>query len=148
MNWMTCPNCLNVLNSFDSLWLCMMLHFCVEIPFWFFCQMTGWVKFQSLLLHVYRPTCSWGLGYCEISMVKSMSVIKDFQTWNVIGWQPIRSHVRKPLLTHGGRDKMAAIFLTTLSNEFLWMKMQEFRLKFYCSLFLTFQLTIFQHCFR
>ena len=46
----------------------------------------------------------WGLGYWEISMLKSMSVNKDFQTWHLIGWQhscqPIRSHVRKSLLTN------------------------------------------------
>ena len=44
------------------------------------------------------------LGYYEISMLKSMLVDKDFQTWHLIGWQhswqPIRSHVRKPLLTN------------------------------------------------
>ena len=34
------------------------------------------------------------------------------------------------VLTHWGRDKMAAIFQTTFSNEFSWMKMLEFRLKF------------------
>ena len=52
------------------------------------------------------------------------------------------------MLTHWGRDKMAAIFQTTFSNAFSWMKMFEFRLKFHWSLFLWFQLTIFQHWFR
>ena len=36
-------------------------------------------------------------------MLKSMLVNKDFQTWHLIGWQhsrqPIKSHIRKPLLT-------------------------------------------------
>ena len=32
-------------------------------------------------------------------------------------------------LTHWVRDKMAAIFQTTFSNAFCWMKMYEFRLK-------------------
>ena len=36
-------------------------------------------------------------------------------------------------LTHWGRDKMAAIFQTTFSNAFSWMKMYEFRLKFHWS---------------
>ena len=44
--------------------------------------------------------------------------------------------------------KMAAISQTTLSNAFSWMKMLEFRLKFHWSLFLSAQLTIFQHWFR
>ena len=48
------------------------------------------------------------------------------------------------LLTHWGWDKMAAIFQTTFSNVFSWMKMFEFRLKFHWSLFLRVQLTISQ----
>ena len=51
-------------------------------------------------------------------------------------------------LTHSGRDKMAAIFQTTFSNVFSWMKMNEFWLRFHWSLFLGIQLTIFQHWFR
>ena len=42
---------------------------------------------------------------------------------------------------------MAAIFQTTFSNAFSWMKMYEFRLKFHWILFLRFELTIFQHWF-
>ena len=52
------------------------------------------------------------------------------------------------LLTHWGRDKMAAIFRTTFSNAFSWMKIYEFRLRFHWNLFLRVQLTIFQHWFR
>ena len=51
-------------------------------------------------------------------------------------------------LTHWGRDRMAAIFQTTVSNGFSWMKMYEFRLKLHWSLFPRVQLTIFQHWFR
>ena len=51
-------------------------------------------------------------------------------------------------LTHWGRDKMAAVSQTMISNAFSWMKMYEFHLKFHWSLFLRFQLTIFQHWFR
>ena len=51
-------------------------------------------------------------------------------------------------LTHWGQDKMAAIFQTTVSNPFSWMKMHEFWLKFHWSLFLMVRLTIFQHWFR
>ena len=41
---------------------------------------------------------------------------------------------RKPaqLLTHCGRDKMAAILQTIFSNAFSRMKMHELRLKFHC----------------
>ena len=34
-------------------------------------------------------------------------------------------------LTHWGRDKMDAIFQTTFSNGYSWMKIYEFRLKFH-----------------
>ena len=51
-------------------------------------------------------------------------------------------------LTHWGREKIAAIFQTTFSNAFSWMKMFKFRLRFLWSLFPRVQLTIFQHWFR
>ena len=51
-------------------------------------------------------------------------------------------------LIHWGRDKMAAIFRTTFTNVFSWMKMYKFRLKFHCSLFQRVQLRISQHWFR
>ena len=46
-------------------------------------------------------------------------------------------------LTHWGRDKMAAIAQTTVSNAFSWMKIHEFRFKFPWNLFQRAQLTIF-----
>ena len=52
------------------------------------------------------------------------------------------------LLTHWGQDKIADISQTTFSNAFSWMKMYEFRLRFHWSLFLRFQLTVFQYWFR
>ena len=45
-------------------------------------------------------------------------------------------------------NKIAAISVTTFSNVFSWMKMYEFCLRFHQSLFLRFELTIFQHWFR
>ena len=46
------------------------------------------------------------------------------------------------ILTHWGRDQMAAIFQTTFSNAFSWIKLYEFGVKFRWSLFLKVQLTI------
>ena len=56
----------------------------------------------------------------------------------------VHSQVQQPSisLTHWGRDKMAAVSQTTLSNAFSWMKMLEFRLRFHLSLSLRVQLTI------
>ena len=55
---------------------------------------------------------------------------------------------RNVLLTHWGRDKMAAIFKTTFCNGFSWMEMYEFGVKFHWSLFLGVHLTTCQHWFR
>ena len=52
------------------------------------------------------------------------------------------------ILTNWGRDKMAAIFQTTFSNAFYWIKMFKFRLRFHWSLFPRVQLTMFHHWFR
>ena len=54
---------------------------------------------------------------------------------------------QKQLLTHRGRDKMAAISQTTYSIAFL-MKMYQVRLRFHWSLFIRIQLRIFQLWFR
>ena len=51
-------------------------------------------------------------------------------------------------LTHWRRGKMAAIFQTTFSNAFSWIKMSEFRLIFHWNLFPRVQLTISQRWFR
>ena len=70
----------------------------------------------------------------------------------VYGYGPCMpvSHISRRfnwLLTHWGRDKMAAFSQTTLSNAFFLMKILEFRLKIHWSLFLRVLLTIFQHWF-
>ena len=57
-------------------------------------------------------------------------------SWCMLWWS---SH----MLTHWGRDKMAAISQTTLSIAFSWMKILEFQLHFHWSLFLRVQLTKF-----
>ena len=46
------------------------------------------------------------------------------------------------ILTQWGRGKMAAIFQTTYSNAFSWIKMFEFRLRFHWNLSLGVQLII------
>ena len=46
------------------------------------------------------------------------------------------------LLTHWGQNKMAAIYQTTFSNPFFWIKMFEYWLRFHWSLFLRVQLAI------
>ena len=74
-------------------------------------------------------------------------------TWSIMTWycwwhDNDKCRIQIKLLTHWGRDNMAAIFQMTFSNAFAWMKMYQFRLRFHWNLFLRFNLTIFQHCFR
>ena len=52
------------------------------------------------------------------------------------------------LLTHWGREKMAATSQTTIFNAFFWMKMIEFPLIFHWSLFPRVQLKRYQRWFR
>ena len=52
------------------------------------------------------------------------------------------------ILTHWGRDKMAAIFQTIFSNWFSWITMHQLRSRFYWNLFPRVQWTIFQHWFK
>ena len=51
-------------------------------------------------------------------------------------------------LIHWGRDKIVSISQMTFSNAFSLMKICELRVRFLRSLFLRFELTIFQHWFR
>ena len=57
-------------------------------------------------------------------------------------------HTHTAPLTQWCRSKMDAIFQTTFSNAFSWMKMFKFRLRFHWCLFPRVQLTIFHHWFR
>ena len=66
--------------------------------------------------------------------------------WSI--WITKHSTLPRVPLTHLGRYKTAAIFQTTFWNAFSWMKIYGFRLRFHWSLFLRFELTTFQHCFR
>ena len=77
-------------------------------------------------------------------------IIHTFSSTPYLHLKPILTNVliRRWMLTQWGRYKMVAIFRTTYSNAFSWMKMYEFRLRFHWSLFLRVQLTISQHWFR
>ena len=71
-----------------------------------------------------------------------------FSQWLVAcGYEAVIWTSTVVLLTHWGRDKLAAISQTTFSNAFSWMKIHEFRLIFHWGLFLSFKLTIFQYWF-
>ena len=72
-----------------------------------------------------------------------ISMIKMKRLWL---WDHLIFMIGLPILiTHGGRDKMAANFLATISNAFSSMKIYKFQLRFHWSLFARVQLTITQH---
>ena len=66
-------------------------------------------------------------------------------TYGLMG--DINNHIQC-VLTHWGRHKMTAIYQTTFSNAFCWMKTYEFRLIFHWIFLPMIELTIFQHWFR
>ena len=65
-----------------------------------------------------------------------LSVARNRELGTINTWL----ETNKLSLTHWGRDKMAVVSQTTLSNAFSWMKMLEFPVRFHWSLFLKVQL--------
>ena len=105
------------------------------------CQAIIWTNAGILLIGTLRTNIS------EISIeIHTFSFKKMYLKMSSGNWQPSCPGLN--VLTYWGRDNMAAISQTTLSNTFSWMKMLQFRLKFHWNLFLRVQLIIFQHWFR
>ena len=113
----------------------------------------GIVFGKGVIYFAFKTTVNdvWGVTYQHYW--RKMQVLDIFE----INWRWYKSSLStyfslvlpaSGILTHWGRDKMAAISQTIFSNGFPWMKMYEFWLKFHWILFLTDLLTIFQHWFR
>ena len=138
MQKMMCKPCFRILR--DKLWLFVpALHGSINyspfakwsmrpLLFLRFKVMKTW-KMLDIVHHSERRIC-FGFTNNHISCV----------TW----WLNICSGCP---LTHGGWDKMVAIFHTTFWNGFSRTKMYEVRLRFHWSLFPRVQLTIFQYWF-
>ena len=93
--------------------------------------------------------CKW----CKIHATQSSGIASSIDMpcklrWSWHSWQLAAQLRTRKMSTQWGRDNMVAIFQTTFSNGFSWMKMYEFRLTFHWSLFQGVELTIFQHWFR
>ena len=109
------------------------------VPVWR--QVITWTNAGILLIGPFRT------HFSEILMVIHTFPFKKMHLKMLTGkWWPFCLGVN--VLTHWGRDKMAAVSQTTLSNAFSGMKMLEFWLRFHWSLFLRVQSTIIQHWFR
>ena len=102
------------------------------------------------------------INHCPDQWSMLSSVIRDYCTFSE-PYQPTFCSPAAPLpmawCQHGNHRvtslintlrsrQMDAISQTTSSSAFSWMKIFEFRLKCHWSLFLSIQLTIFQHWFR
>ena len=98
----------------------------------------------KMLSAEWRPFClSLNVLRSQLHLSGTMSSRKQTQRGHEVN---LLNHLQA--VTHWGQDKMAAIFQTTFSNAFSWMKMFKFWLRFHWSLFPRVQLTIFQHWFR
>ena len=108
-----------------------------------------------------RPsTAVISMGMEHLSLVKLLLIYLNRLTtiikylggcmwhWGKHTFTPLSVKKPRKMLTHWDRDKMAAIFQTTFSNAFSWMKMCKFWLRFLWGLFTRVQLTILQHWFR
>ena len=87
------------------------------------------------------------MQYQHLHETQNRSVLSDKLSVLSRVWPRARFQVLGGL-THWDRDQIDAISQTTFSNAFSRMKMNEFRLGFHWSLFLMFELTIFQLWFR
>ena len=112
-------------------------------------------SFSEICIQIEIYTFLSGITHLKRLSTKCQPFISDHNVFNNLedithplnSCHSIMSYFCGMLLTHWGRDKMAAFSQTTLSNAFSWMKIIEFRLKFHWSLFLRVLLTIFQHWF-
>ena len=84
-------------------------------------------------------TNSWNKNsQCSCDIPACQQVDYGKVPWdNWMGFNAIGSIWTTHTLTHGGGDEMTAMFQTTYSITFSWMKKYEFRLKFHWSLFLS-----------
>ena len=104
------------------------------LPWFVFFQILSRLLLQNVLCDLAVDICKHFRDLTDSNWITAIQTF--YQIWisgprSVIQW----------LLTHWGRDKMAAISKTTFSHAFSWMKMYEFRLRFHWSLFLMVQLT-------
>ena len=97
--------------------------------------------FSFKKIHVKMSSAKWqpfcpsfiNQGSCrnEAFTPQNEAIITSLAIWNSVVCSA--TTFSKPL-KHWGRDKMAAILLTIVSNAFPWRKIFEFRLKFHWSL--------------
>ena len=104
--------------------------------------------FFDLLLNKPFSKQSWGCWFKTLSRPLWRHCNVEICDTMMLMWHHCNMCFFLHIQPDWGRDKMAAIFQTTFSNAFSWMKKYKFRLKFHWSEFFKVQLTTFQHWFR
>ena len=104
---------------------------------------------MSEMISTRRFRSEKGVNYLDIKcgnlMVQKVTRVEtDYVSMRIV----FSVLIQGPVLTHWGWDKMAAIFQTTFSNAFSWMKTYKLWLRFHWSLFPRVQLTWFHCWFR
>ena len=127
--------------------LCPGIFFLFEL----WCHFASW---QRVNINLYFP---WPSNESDrisdpfmcLPIFQLFSLLSSYNICLQLGWSILtQNFIQFLLLTHWGRDKMEAISWTIFSSVFSWMKIIWILIKFYWSLFLRVQLTIFQHWFR
>ena len=145
--------------SSEPMMVSLLMQICVARPQWVTCKQLVYFFFQNIVLffNVVQNKgniSAWNppFQYNELIIrtvgadglvLQHLDISSNMQCWGC-------DHVYPAVygLIHWGRDQIDTISQTTFSNAFSRMKMNEFRLGFHWSLFLRFELTIFQHWFR
>ena len=130
------------------------------------CRVDSWWRHQMETFSKLLALCAGNtLEWCQLNALQASPVVHLVTPLScvslsmntqpsvpaIVFWRKILlcyNRITMAVLTHWGRDNMAAIFQTTFSNAFSWMEIYEFWLRFQWSLFLRIQLTIFQYWFR
>ena len=97
-------------------------HIRIELILWLICtvKLRNRLSYRHVLTHCGQVTQYDVIEHGQLNIGSGKGLLLDGTT------KPLP----KPILTHWGQDKMAAVSQTTLSNAFSWMKMLEFRLRF------------------
>ena len=81
---------------------------------------------QTAELHFRYWQCRW-YGFAQSCWINLKLFLNHKHLLLNLCYQSHNQNKSFLALTHGGQDKMAAIFQTTFSNALTWMKMYEFR---------------------
>ena len=110
-----------LISIYSCIWysVCMYIHCCTG----------NLVSLELIYCFGKNPTSHWS----QIILFVFIAITFHISQWyRTCSWYEFSKGFN---LTHSGRDKMAGISQMTVWNVFSWMKMYQFRLRFYWSCF-------------